>query len=178
MKKIKYLFISLLLLIPFNIQAASVHCSAPATAVSGNTFTVKFYGSLGGAGGIWFGKIGSEGNASYVSGNLSFGGEETQNFSRTVTYKAGNPGTATFYAYDIDAASDTEEISSSDRCSVTIVAASSSNTSSNNSGKKPTTNNNQKKDPNKSSNNNLKSLTIENVELTPEFNFNEHILDC
>ncbi|MBR4830168.1 MAG: cadherin-like beta sandwich domain-containing protein [Bacilli bacterium] len=169
MKKIKYLLISLLLLIPFNIKAASVHCSAPATAVSGTTFTVKFYGSLGGAGGIWFGKIGSEGNASFVSGNLSFGGEETQNFSRTVTYKAGNPGSAKFYAYDVDAASDTEEISSSDTCIVTIVAATSNN-SNNNSGKKNTTNNNTRKDPSKSNNTYLKSLNIPDTEITPEFN--------
>ena len=167
MKKLKIFLISLLALLPIGANAATVHCSAPSSVVSGSTFTVKFYGSLSGAGGIWFGKIGAEGNASYVSGNLSFGGEETQSFSRSVTYKAGNPGTATFYAYDVDAASDIEQISASDKCTVNVVAANSSNT---NKPKPSTSNNNKKPDPNKSSNNNLKSITIENVELSPEFN--------
>lgn len=168
MKKIKIFLLTLLALLPIGAKAASVHCSAPATAVSGSTFTVRFYGSLGGAGGIWFGQIYVTGNAEQVGGNAVFGGEETQNFSRTVTYKAGNPGTASFTARDVDAASDIEEINSSDTCTVTIVAANSSN--SNNNNKPKTNNNNKKPDPNKSSNNNLKSITIEGVELNPEFN--------
>lgn len=168
MKKIKIFLLTLLALLPIGAKAASVHCSAPATAVSGSTFTVRFYGSLGGAGGIWFGQIYASGNAERVSGDPVFGGEETQNFSRTVTYKAGNPGTASFTADGVDAASDIEEINSSDTCTVTIVAANSSN--SNNNNKPKTNNNNKKPDPNKSSNNNLKSITIEGVELSPEFN--------
>lgn len=168
MKKIKIFLLTLLALLPIGAKAASVHCSAPATAVSGSTFTVRFYGSLGGAGGIWFGQIYASGNAERVSGDPVFGGEETQNFSRTVTYKAGNPGTASFTADGVDAASDIEQISDSDTCTVTIVAANSSN--SNNNNKPKTNNNNKKPDPNKSSNNNLKSITIEGVELSPEFN--------
>lgn len=168
MKKIKIFLLTLLALLPIGAKAASVHCSAPATAVSGSTFTVRFYGSLGGAGGIWFGQIYASSNAERVSGDPVFGGEETQNFSRTVTYKAGNPGTASFTADGVDAASDIEQISDSDTCTVTIVAANSSN--SNNNNKPKTNNNNKKPDPNKSSNNNLKSITIEGVELSPEFN--------
>ena len=163
MKKIKILLITLLSFIPVCVNASSVHCSAPSSVESGSTFSVRFYGSLGGAGGIWFGRIGYDGSASYQSGDLSFGGIETNDFSRTVSFKAGNPGTAKFYAYDVDAASDTDEINSSDTCTVTIVAATKSN--------KTNTSNKQTK----SSNNNLKQLVIEGVTLTPELKIVKHL---
>ena len=163
MKKIKLLLITLIALIPISAKANSVHCSAPGTVESGETFSVRFYGSLSGAGGIWFGNIGSDGNATYQGGSLSFGGEETQDFSRTITYKAGNPGTARFYAYDVDAASDVDEISTSDSCTVTIVQATPAQ--GNNGGGSY----NYYTDD-RSSNNNLRNITIEGVTLTPEFN--------
>ena len=162
MKKAKLLLILFLGFIPVVASANSVHCSAPGSVESGQSFQVTFSGSLSGAGGIWLGQIGSEGNATYQGGNLSFGGEETQNFSRTITYKAGNPGQAVFYAYDVDAASDNDQISSSDRCTVTITEAKPSQNYSNNN----SSNNYEEK----SSNNNLKSLSIEGVTLSPEFN--------
>ena len=163
MKKIKILLITLIALIPMSAKANSVHCSAPGTVESGETFSVRFYGSLSGAGGIWFGNIGSDGNATYQGGSLSFGGEETQDFSRTITYKAGNPGTARFYAYDVDAASDVDEISSSDSCTVTIVQATPAQGNSGGESYNYYTDD-------RSSNNNLRSISIEGVTLTPEFN--------
>ena len=164
MKKIKLLLITLIALIPISAKANSVHCSAPGSVESGETFSVRFYGSLSGAGGIWFGSIGSDGNATYQGGSLSFGGEETQDFSRTITYKAGNPGTARFYAYDVDAASDVDEISTSDSCTVTIVQATPAQ---GNSGGGSSYN---YYTDDRSSNNNLRNITIEGVTLTPEFN--------
>ena len=65
MKKIKLLLIALIGFIPFSVSANSVHCNAPGSVESGETFGVTFYGSLSGAGGIWLGNIGSEGNAQY-----------------------------------------------------------------------------------------------------------------
>ena len=162
MKKLKLLLIALIGLIPISASANSVHCSAPGSVESGQSFSVTFYGSLGGAGGLWLGHIGSEGNATYQSGSLSFGGEETQDFSRTIYYKAGNPGTAKFYAYDVDAASDTDQISSSDVCTVSITEATQSY--SNNGGGSSYTY------EEKSSNNNLTAIGIDGVTLTPEFN--------
>ena len=166
MKKFKILLILLIGLFPICAKANSVHCSAPGSVESGQSFSVTFSGTLSGAGGIWLGQIGAEGNATYQSGNLSFGGEETQNFSRTINYKAGNPGTAKFYAYDIDAASDIDQIDSSDVCTVTITEASKP------SGSSPSSysNNTVSNDPDKSSNSYLKSISIDKVKLNPEFN--------
>ena len=161
MKKLKVLLILAIGFIPFSASANSIHCSAPGSVESGETFAVTFSGSLGGAGGIWLGTIGSEGNAQYQSGSLSFGGEETQNFSRTIYYKAGNPGSARFYAYDVDAASDTDEISTSDTCTVTIVEATQSQSYSG-GGSSYTY-------EEKSNNNYLKSITAENVTLNQTF---------
>ena len=172
MKKTKFLLLALLLLIPITSKAATIDCSGPGTVVSGNTFTVTFSGRLSNETATWQAKIGSEGNVSYVSGNLSIGVWGEVGFSRQVTYKAGNPGTARIYAYDVDVAETREDgphqYRDSSSCNITVVAANSSN--SNNNNKPKTNNNNKKPDPNKSSNNNLKSITIENVELNPEFN--------
>ena len=162
MKKIKLLLIALIGFIPFSVSANSVHCNAPGSVESGETFGVTFYGSLSGAGGIWLGNIGSEGNAQYQSGSLSFGGEETNDFSRTIYYKAGNPGSARFYAYDVDAASDIDEISTSDSCTVTITEASQSYSNNNGGGSSYTY-------EEKSGNNYLKSISIENVTLSQTF---------
>ena len=162
MKKIKYLLFALLL-IPISVNAATINCSAPGSVVSGDTFNVTFSGSLSSPASIWFGKIGNGGNATYVSGGLSIDGEEGASFSRTVTFKAGDPGSANFYIYDMDASDGNETYTDSGSCTVTIVAASSSNSSSGGGGGGYTY-------VERSSNNNLSSITIDGVTLTPEFN--------
>ena len=162
MKKIKYLLFTLLL-IPISVNAATINCSAPGSVVSGDTFNVTFSGNLSSPASIWFGKIGNGGNATYVSGGLSIDGEEGASFSRTVTFKAGDPGSANFYIYDMDASDGNETYTDSGSCTVTIVAASSSNSSSGGGGGGYTY-------VERSSNNNLSSITIDGVTLTPEFN--------
>lgn len=172
MKKLKYLLILTILLIPISGRA-SMHCSAPSSVESGETFGVTFYGSIGGPAPIWFAKLAGEGNATYSSGSLTVGGEETSNFSRTVYYTAGNPGTAKFYAYDVDVASENDSFSSSDTCTVTITEATKPNgvganiydATNNNSSNSQT-----ETDPDKSSNSYLKSLSIEGIKISPAFN--------
>ena len=161
MKKLKYLLLAFLL-IPVTGHAAVYHCSAPGSVESGQSFSVTFTGSLSSANTTWTGKIGSEGNARYSSGELSFW-VDGANFSRTVNYVAGNPGTASFYVYDIDVSDENQEYSGSDTCTVTITAATPSQSYSNNYSN---TNNYVER----SSNNNLSSISIEGVTISPEFN--------
>lgn len=168
MKKIKYILITLLLLIPVNIHADSFHCSAPSSVESGETFGVTFYGSIGGPAPIWFGKIGSDGNASYSSGSLTISGEEVSSFSRTVYFTAGNPGSASFYVYDVDVASENDEITSSDTCTVSITEATRPNGGGSSSSYDD--DDDDDVDPDKSSNNYLKSLSIDGVKISPDFN--------
>ena len=169
MKKVKYILITILLMIPMNIYADSFHCSAPSSVESGETFGVTFYGSIGGSAPVWRGKIGSDGNASYSSGSLTI--EEwdgSNNFSRTVYFTAGNPGSASFYVYDVDVSSDNDQFASSDTCTVSIVEA----TRPNGGDSSPSYNDddNDNVDPDKSSNNYLKSLSIDGVKISPDFN--------
>ena len=163
MKKLKYLLFAFLL-IPFSVSAATINCSAPGSVESGSTFNVTFSGSLSSPASIWFGKIGSEGNASFAGGDLSISGVEGESFSRTVTFKAGNPGSARFYIYDMDVSDGDQTYTDSGSCSVTITEASSPAPSNNSGG--GNTNNYVER----SSNNNLSSITIEGVTLSPEFN--------
>lgn len=164
MKKVKYFLLSLLLLIPVTGKAAIYHCSAPSTAVSGSTFSVRFYGSLSSSSATWSGTIVGTGNASYAGGDLKIW-HDGASFDRTVTFKAGNPGEAKFYVGGVDVSDENQEYSGSDTCTVTIVAANSSNSSGNNNRNNNRSNNNA----NKSGNNNLKKLVIADVTLSPEF---------
>ncbi len=171
MKKIKYILITLLLLIPINIYADSFHCSAPSSVESGETFGVTFYGSIGGPAPIWFGKIGSDGNVSYSSGSLTISGEEVSSFSRTIYFTAGNPGSASFYVYDVDVASENDEITSSDTCTVSIVEATKPNGGGSSSSYSNDDDDDTKEvDPDKSSNSYLKTLSIDGVKISPAFN--------
>lgn len=165
MKKIKYLLIALLLIIPITSKAAVFHCSAPGQVVSGQNFTVKFYGSLSSNSATWSGTIFSEGNARYVSGGTSIW-HDGGSFSQSVTYTATNPGTARFYVGNIDVSDENQEYSGSDSCTVTIVAANSSNTSR---AQASVSNSKKSNDPKKSSDNALKKLEVEGVQLDPEF---------
>lgn len=173
MKKIKYLVLTLLLLIPITGKAA-ISCSTPGVVESGESFGVTFYGSIGGSAPIWFAKLAGEGNASYSSGDLTVAGEETSNFSRTIYYVAGDPGSATFYAYDVDVASDNDSFSDSGSCSVEIVSATRPNdgySESNSYDEDDDTSSTSSNVANLlNGNNSLKSLTIDKNKLTPEFN--------
>ena len=159
MKKLKYLLLAFLLL-PVTAYANVYHCSAPGSVESGQSFSVTFSGSLSSQNATWSGKIGSEGNARYSSGDLGIW-VDGSSFSRTINYVAGNPGSATFYVYDIDVSDEEQEYSGSDRCTVTITEARQQSYSNNN---------NNSSYSEKSSNNNLKSINIEKVTLSPEFN--------
>lgn len=167
MKKLKYLLL-LLLLIPITSKAAVYHCSVSSgTVVSGQNFTVRFYGSLSSSSTTWSGTIYSEGNARYVSGGTGIW-HDGASFSQTVTYTATNPGTAKFYVGNIDVSDENQEYSGSDTCSVTVVAANSSNTSSSRV-QANVSQNKKNNDSKKSSDNALKKLEVEGVTLDPEF---------
>lgn len=160
MKKLKYLLLAFLLL-PVTAYANVYHCSAPSSVESGQSFSVTFSGSLSSENATWSGKIGSEGNVRYSSGDLSIW-VDGSSFSRTINYVAGNPGTASFYVYDIDVSDEEQEYYGTDTCTVNITEAKQSY--SNNGGGGGYTYSE------KSSNNNLSSITIEGVTLSPEFN--------
>lgn len=165
MKKLKYLLV-MLLLVPVTGKAA-INCSTPGTVESGETFGVTFYGSVVGNAPIWFGKLASDGNVSYSSGDLTIAGEETNNFSRTVYFTAGNPGDASFYAYDVDVASDSESFDNSNRCYVEITSATRPNGSEYSANIYDGVYDDE--DLNLSSNNFLKSLEVSNYKISPTF---------
>ena len=172
MKKVKYLLLFILMMFPFTCKAA-INCSTPGTVESGESFGVTYYGSIGGAAPIWFAKLGNEGNAYYLSGSLSVEGEETSEFSRTIYFTAGDPGTATFYAYDVDVASDSDSFSDSNSCSVEIVSATRPNDGSDYQASLENFLDDDEDDDveeSKSNDNYLKNLSINNVKLNPVFN--------
>lgn len=164
MKKLKYLILAFLL-IPITGYASVYHCSAPGSVESGQSFTVTFSGSVPSEYGTWKGSIGAEGNVRYAGGDLEIWADGA-NFSRTISYVAGNPGSAKFYVYDIDVSDEENNYSGSDVCTVTITEASKP------SGSSPSSysNNTVSNDPDKSSNSYLKSISIDKVKLNPEFN--------
>ena len=171
MKKLKYLFITLLLL-PITGKAAVYHCSTPSSVESGETISVTISGNLSSSYTTWSGLIVGEGNTSYSSGELNIWADGP-NFSRTVYFTAGNPGTATFYVGNIDVSDENQEYSGSDTCTVNIVSASRPNNGASANIYDATSNSNEEEidvDPDKSSNNSLKSLEIEGIKINPTFN--------
>ena len=175
MKKIKYLFIALLLTIPITGRAAVIHCSAPSSVESGETFTVTFSGSLSSSASVWFASIGSSSNVTYAGGDgLSIPGKDGASMSHSVRFTAGNPGTASFYAYDVDVSDGVNSYSDSDTCYVEITSATRPNGASANiyDGVYGNDDDDDDKeiDPDKASNSYLKSLSIDGVKLSPAFN--------
>ena len=175
MKKIKYLLITLLLTIPITGKAAVIHCSAPSSVESGETFTVTFSGSLNSSASVWFASIGSSSNVTYAGGDgLSIPGKDGASMSHSVRFTAGNPGTASFYAYDVDVSDGVNSYSDSDTCYVEITSATRPNGASANiyDGTYGNSDEDDEKeiDPDKASNSYLKSLSIEGVKLSPAFN--------
>ena len=100
MKKLKYLLL-LLLFIPTSVSAATVNCYAPGEVTLGDSFTVTFSGSLSSQASVWFAKIGSSDNVTYLSGGLSIDGEDGPNLNHSVNFKATAPGQARFYLRDL-----------------------------------------------------------------------------
>jgi len=171
MKKLKYLFITLLLL-PITGKAAVYHCSAPSSVESGETISVTISGSLSSSSTTWSGLIVGEGNASYASGELSIWADGPS-FSRTVYFTAGNPGSATFYVGNIDVSDENQEYTGSDTCTVNITSASRPNGVGANvydAGNNSNNNDQVEVDPDKSANNSLKSLSVEGAKINPAFN--------
>lgn len=168
MKKIKYLIITLLTFLPFSVKAAVIHCSAPSTVTSGDTFDVTFSGSLSSDASLWIASIGSSGNASFVSGNLKIV-TESRNMSQTVTYKAGNAGTASFYAYDVDVSDGENSYDDSDTCYVTITEPVKQSEPSYYYDYDEEDDEEETNETPKSNDNYLKILEIENVKITPAF---------
>lgn len=162
MKKLKYLLL-VFLLIPVTGHAAVYHCSAPGSVESGQSFSVTFSGSLSSSNATWSGKIGSEGNARFSGGDLNIW-VDGASFSRTINYVAGNPGTASFYVYDVDVSDENQEYSGSDTCTVTITEASQSYSNNNGGGGGSSYTYEEK-----SGNNYLKSISAENVTLSQVF---------
>lgn len=172
MKRFKYLIITILLMIPISSKAAVIHCSAPSSVESGETFTVTFSGSLNSSASVWFASIGSSDNVTYAGGDgLSIPGKDGASMSHSVRFTAGNPGTASFYAYDVDVSDGSNSYSDSDTCYTEIVSATRPNGGDNTNYNNSDDNEDEKEvDPDKSANNYLKSLSIDGVKISPEFN--------
>ena len=178
MKKRIFILIALigLIVLPREVYAfsANLYCSpGNKTVTVGESFSVTISGSASEAtdwisvGTVYYGPNSNLKLTSDSGDRLDY--DDAANFSKNYTFTALSEGTATinqgFTVTNPDDYSTLRLTSSS--CNITIVKANSSNT---NKPKPSTSNNNKKPDPNKSSNSNLKSITIENVELSPEFN--------
>ena len=177
----KSLLIGLIsLIIPIGVNAASISCSGGGTVTQGNTFTVSFYGSHTGTA-MW--QVSSiYYTSSIVTNQTGFStiAVDQQTFSASYTFKAANLGSTQIYLAGVDVA-DTSSTGNqligpggrSSACSVTVVAPAApdnsnrSNSNSNGSSSRSETN------ANLSSNNNLASLSIEGVNITPEFDRGE-----
>ena len=165
MKKLKYILF-LLILLPFtNVNAATINCSAPDAVSVGETFNVTFSGSLSSQAAFYLGTIGSSDNVSYISGGLSFNFEYGQ--SHTASFKAISEGTASFYAYDVDASDGDNSYNDSDTCYVSIYTPQENNDSNTNN--YTAQNNNDNDEQNLSEDTYLKSLSIENFKISPKF---------
>ena len=176
MKKKILLLIALIgiILLPKEVYAFSsnLYCSPGSKTVTvGESFTVTISGSASEATDwISAGTVNYSSNLRLTSDSGSgLDYDDVASFSKNYTFTALSEGTATinqkFSVTNQDDFSSPTKTSSN--CTITIVKATSSNT---NTSRPSTSNNNRKPDPNKSSNNNLKSITIEGVELNPEFN--------
>lgn len=174
MKKLKYLFL-LLLLMPISVSAATVNCSAPGEVTLGDTFTVTFSGSLSSPASVWFAKIGSTDNVTYSGGGLSIDGVDGASMSHSVSFKATSTGQARFYAYDVDVSDGTNSYSDSGECYTNIVEPAPVIDTNKLQGNI----NNYSNDDNNTSNNeeqnkitdaSLKSLSVVGFDLKPAFN--------
>ena len=182
MKKIKYLILLLgLLIIPaFDVHAssASISCSSAGTVTVGNRVTVTFTGNYSGNNRdmLMWRASGVEWTSSKLNANFSNSAiGEDGTLSRSYSFTATNVGTATVRLVNVDV-SDGEQLmgldsgtDTSNSCTINIVApspSSNSHNSSSSSSSSSSKNNINDKD----SDNSLKSLSIDDQKLNPEFN--------
>lgn len=172
MKKNKILVFLLILfigVIPTNAKAitASMSCSSQSSVTLGNTISVTIRGNASEAG-YW------EGMMSYDSSKLQLISGSARIFdesagaskSYSYTFKAiatGNAYVKMDYMKVANSTGDSETTTSSSLCSINVVKQSTSTTASSNT-------NSNKNNVNKDSDNSLKSLSIDDQKLNPEFN--------
>lgn len=179
MKKIKYLILLLgLLIIPaFDVHAssASINCSSAGTVTVGNRVTVTFTGNYSGNNRdmLMWRASGVEWTSSKLNANFSNSAiGEDGTLSRSYSFTATNVGTATVRLVNVDVADGDQLIGPggvSNSCTINIVApspSSNSHNSSSSSSSSSSKNNINDKD----SDNSLKSLSIDDQKLNPEFN--------
>ena len=173
MKKNKILVFLLILfigVIPTNAKAitASMSCSSQSSVTLGNTISVTIRGNASEAG-YW------EGMMSYDSSKLQlisgsariFDESASASKSYSYTFKAIATGSAYVkmdYMKVANSTGDSETTTSSSPCSINVVKQSTSTSASSNN------NSNKNNNVNKDSDNSLKSLSIDDQKLNPEFN--------
>ena len=173
MKKNKMLVFLLILfigVIPTNAKAitASMSCSSQSSVTLGNTISVTIRGNASEAG-YW------EGMMSYDSSKLQLISGSARIFdesagaskSYSYTFKAIATGSAYVkmdYMKVANSTGDSETTTSSSPCSINVVKQSTSTSASSNN------NSNKNNNVNKDSDNSLKSLSIDDQKLNPEFN--------
>ena len=179
MKKIKYLILLLgLLIIPaFDVHASSanISCSSAGTVTVGNRVTVTFTGNYSGNNRdmLMWRASGVEWTSSKLNANFSNSAiSEDGTLSKLYSFTATNVGTATVRLVNVDVADGDQLIGPSgvsNSCTINIVApspSSNSHNSSSSSSSSSSKNNINDKD----SDNSLKSLSIDDQKLNPEFN--------
>ena len=179
-KKRILLFLLLILIFPKTSFAATanVSCNTNTTVSVGNTVNVEISGSTNGLiknEGVLF-----RGLLDYDSSKLEYIGSESRyistedhNWKKTYTFKALNEGQAYVAAKDLDVSGNDQYIgpgAKSNNCTINVVAQSSGGGSSSNNSTSTRQNINRPENSDLSEDNSLKSLSIENVKLSPEFN--------
>ena len=177
MKKIRLLLLTIIMsgVYPLAVTAgsASVSCVGGGTVTNGNTFTITFSGNAD-TSAVFAGRV--EYNSSVISSQSGTDfWQEGKSVSQRYTFKAIAPGTANVRIVNLDISTDLgdnlDHLPYSSTCSITVVNP----TASNNSASTPNTSssNVNSNNANLSSNNNLSSLSIEGVNITPEFDRGE-----
>ena len=157
------------LFIPFmNASASVIKCNTSASSIYlGDKVTVTFSGSLPSVNSTWSGTISSSGNVTYAGGDGLTIWKDGSSFSQSVIFSANSVGTASFTVNNIDVSDENQEYFGSDTCTVEIKApeAPSQSSSSHNYYTESYDDEDEK-----SSDNTLKSLSIEGIKISPQFN--------
>lgn len=176
-KNIYKILLFLIILFPINVYAAptgSTSCSSSGTVSLNNTITVTVRGSSSDV--MWDTMLSYDSSKlQYISGSGARNISDSFSTSMTYSYTFRAIGLGSAYVKTNTTVSDYygEKNSFSSSCNINVVnpssgGSSSGGSSSNNRNNRNNKNNNS--NVNKSSDNNLKSLGIEGVTLTPEFN--------
>ena len=167
-KKIKNIYllfiITILIMIPKDVKAltASLNCSSKSSVTLGNTITVTISGNASTIS-YWEGTLDYDSSKlQLISGDVRpFTDSATSNLNFTYTFKTINTGSAYVKMSNMNISDELAQENpisiSSSTCNINVVKASSSSSG-------------QSHNVTKSSDNNLKSLSIDNTTLSPEFN--------